>query len=110
MLYTSILCRVVLFDSIVYLDMEGSSRYMTQLDSDETQPPEVPFDSQPPEVPVDSSDSLLSSKRQLVPGTRDWYVTYTHIPIHNHLYAYKYKSYTYICTGIHTYMRIPIHT
>jgi len=71
MLYTSILCRVVLFDSIIYLDMEGSSRDMTQLDSNETQPPDVPFDTQPPEVPLDSqppkgpldsSDSLLSSR------------------------------------------------
>jgi len=66
MLYTSILCRVVRFDSILYLDMGGSSRDMTQLDSDETQPPEVP---------LNSSDSLLS-RRRLVLGTKDWYVMY----------------------------------
>ena len=54
LLYTSILCRVVLFDSIIYLYMEGSRKDMTQQDSDETQPPDVPFDTQPPQVVLDS--------------------------------------------------------
>ena len=80
MLYTSILCRVVRFDSILYLDMGGSSRDMTQLDSDDTQPPDVPFDmqppqvlldSQPPEGALDSSDSLLSIRP----------VSYTHLTL-----------------------------
>ena len=73
MLYTSILCRVMLFDSILDLHIDGSSRDITQLDSDETQPPDVP---------LDSSDSLLS-RRGLVPGSRDWYVT------HNTLLRHK---------------------
>ena len=47
---------VVVFQchSVIYLYMAGSSRYMTQFDSDETQPPDVPFDSQPPQVVHDS--------------------------------------------------------
>ena len=53
MLYTLILCCVVLFDSILYLAMAGCSRDLAQLDSDETQPPEVP---------LDSNDSLLSRR------------------------------------------------
>ena len=68
MLYPSMLCLVVLFDNILDLHMDGSRRDITQLESDETQLADVP---------LDSSDSLLS-KRRLVPGTRDWYVTYNY--------------------------------
>jgi len=75
MLYTLILCCVVLFDSILYLAMAGCSRDLSQVDSDETQPPDVPFD---------SSDSLLNTRR-LVPGTSDWYLTYNTLVRHKNI-------------------------
>ena len=72
MLYTLIFCCVVLFDNILYLAMAGCSRDLSQVDSDETQPPDVPFD---------SSDSLLNTRR-LVPGTSDLYLTYNTLVRH----------------------------
>jgi len=116
---------VFLCDSVIYLYMAGPSRDMTQFDSYETQPPDVPFDTQPPQVvhdsqppdaAIDSSESLLSSRRRLVPGTRDWYVTYTYIFIHNHLYAniynactYIFDRYTYIFAFSDTYLAMYIY-